>query len=69
MLAEWKFFPGQLYRKLLLKESHKKCSLQFVTSPAGSQLFWSDYTKTELFGIDAKHYVQQKINTTQHSDL
>ncbi|MCJ8737403.1 hypothetical protein PDJAM_G00023560 [Pangasius djambal] len=56
-------------RKPLLKESHKKSRLQFETSHVGDtanmwkKVLWSDETKIELFGLNAKRYVWRKPNT------
>jgi len=31
-----------------------------------NQIFWSDETKIELFGLNVKHYVWRKPGTTHH---
>uniref|UniRef100_A0AAZ3PNQ4 Transposase Tc1-like domain-containing protein n=1 Tax=Oncorhynchus tshawytscha TaxID=74940 RepID=A0AAZ3PNQ4_ONCTS len=47
-------------RKPFLKDIHKKCSLKFATSHLGDtpnmwkKVLWSDETKMELFGNNAK---------------
>ncbi|MCJ8733927.1 hypothetical protein PDJAM_G00229400 [Pangasius djambal] len=62
-------------RKPLLKESHKKSHLQFATSHVGDtanmwkKVLWSDETKIELFGLNAKRYVWLKPNTAHHPEL
>ncbi|KAL0150495.1 hypothetical protein M9458_054312 [Cirrhinus mrigala] len=61
-------------RKPLLKENHKKSRLQFATSHVGDtanmwkKVLWSDETKMELFGQNAKRYVWWKTNTAHHSE-
>lgn len=61
-------------RKALLKENHKKSRLQFATSHVGDtanmwkKVLWSDETKMELFGQNAKRYVWRKTNTAHHSE-
>uniref|UniRef100_A0A6I8Q9Z7 Uncharacterized protein n=1 Tax=Xenopus tropicalis TaxID=8364 RepID=A0A6I8Q9Z7_XENTR len=61
-------------RKPLLTENHKKSRLQFATSHVGDtanmwkKVLWSDETKTELFGQNAKLYVWRKTNTAHHSE-
>ncbi|KAL0162929.1 hypothetical protein M9458_042325, partial [Cirrhinus mrigala] len=61
-------------RKTLLKENHKKSRLQFATSHVGDtanmwkKVLWSDETKMELFGQNAKRYVWRKTNTAHHSE-
>uniref|UniRef100_A0A803KDE8 Tc1-like transposase DDE domain-containing protein n=1 Tax=Xenopus tropicalis TaxID=8364 RepID=A0A803KDE8_XENTR len=58
----------------LLTENHKKSRLQFATSHVGDtanmwkKVLWSDETKMELFGQNAKRYVWQKTNTAHHSE-
>ena len=43
--------------------------MQFATSHVGGttnmwrKVLWSDETKIEVFGLNAKHYVWQKTNT------
>uniref|UniRef100_A0A6I8RU66 Transposase n=1 Tax=Xenopus tropicalis TaxID=8364 RepID=A0A6I8RU66_XENTR len=60
-------------RKPLLTENHKS-RLQFATSHVGDtanmwkKVLWSDETKMELFGQNAKRYVWQKTNTAHHSE-
>lgn len=55
-------------RKPFLKDIHKKC-LKFATSHLGDtpnmwkKVLWSDETKIELFGNNAKRYVWRKSNT------
>uniref|UniRef100_A0A803JNW0 Tc1-like transposase DDE domain-containing protein n=1 Tax=Xenopus tropicalis TaxID=8364 RepID=A0A803JNW0_XENTR len=61
-------------RKPLLTENHKKSRLQFATSHEGDtanmwkKVLWSDETKLELFGQNAKRYVWRKTNTAHHSE-
>ena len=61
-------------REPLLKERHKKSRLQFATSHAGDtanmwkKVLWSDETKMELFGLNAKSYVWRKTNTAHHPE-
>uniref|UniRef100_A0A3Q4I3F8 Tc1-like transposase DDE domain-containing protein n=1 Tax=Neolamprologus brichardi TaxID=32507 RepID=A0A3Q4I3F8_NEOBR len=61
-------------RKPLVTENHKKSSLQFATSHVGDtanmwkKVIWSDETKMELFGQNAKRYVWRKTNTAHHSE-
>ncbi|MCJ8737809.1 hypothetical protein PDJAM_G00028230 [Pangasius djambal] len=53
---------------------HKKSHLQFATSHVGDttntwkKVFWSDETKIELFGLNAKRYVWWKPNTAHHPE-
>uniref|UniRef100_A0A8C7LU61 Tc1-like transposase DDE domain-containing protein n=1 Tax=Oncorhynchus mykiss TaxID=8022 RepID=A0A8C7LU61_ONCMY len=60
-------------RKPFLKDIHKKCSLKFATSHLGDtpnmwkKVLWSDETKIELFGNNAKCYVWRKSNTAEHT--
>uniref|UniRef100_A0AAZ1XDH6 Transposase Tc1-like domain-containing protein n=1 Tax=Oreochromis aureus TaxID=47969 RepID=A0AAZ1XDH6_OREAU len=60
-------------RKPLLTENHKKSRLQFATSHVGDtanmwkKVLWSDETKMELFGQNAKRYVWRKL-TLHHSE-
>uniref|UniRef100_A0A8C7KC88 Transposase Tc1-like domain-containing protein n=1 Tax=Oncorhynchus kisutch TaxID=8019 RepID=A0A8C7KC88_ONCKI len=59
-------------RKPFLKDIHKKCHLKFATSHLGDtsnmwkKVLWSDETKIELFGNNAKRYVWRKSNTAHH---
>uniref|UniRef100_A0A8K9UU74 Tc1-like transposase DDE domain-containing protein n=1 Tax=Oncorhynchus mykiss TaxID=8022 RepID=A0A8K9UU74_ONCMY len=61
-------------RKPFLKDIHKKCCLKFATSQLGDtpnmwkKVLWSDETKIELFGNNAKHYVWRKSNTAHHTE-
>ncbi|MCI4382361.1 hypothetical protein PGIGA_G00014040 [Pangasianodon gigas] len=61
-------------RKPMLKGSHKKSRLQFTTSHVGDtanmwkKVLWSDESKIELFGLNAKRYVWQKPNTAHHPE-
>uniref|UniRef100_A0A669CAE8 Protein 4.1 n=1 Tax=Oreochromis niloticus TaxID=8128 RepID=A0A669CAE8_ORENI len=61
-------------RKPLLTENHKKSRLQFATSHVGDtsnmwkKVLWSDETKMELSGQNAKRYVWQKTTTAHHSE-
>uniref|UniRef100_A0AAZ1XEM8 Transposase Tc1-like domain-containing protein n=1 Tax=Oreochromis aureus TaxID=47969 RepID=A0AAZ1XEM8_OREAU len=56
------------------EENHKKSRLQFATSHVGDtanmwkKVLWSDETKMELFGQNAKRYVWRKTNTAHHSE-
>uniref|UniRef100_A0A8C7QZS1 Transposase Tc1-like domain-containing protein n=1 Tax=Oncorhynchus mykiss TaxID=8022 RepID=A0A8C7QZS1_ONCMY len=60
-------------RKTFLKDIHKKCRLKFATSHLGDtpnmwkKVLWSDETKIELFGNNAKRYVWRKSNTAEHT--
>uniref|UniRef100_A0A8K9XX01 Transposase Tc1-like domain-containing protein n=1 Tax=Oncorhynchus mykiss TaxID=8022 RepID=A0A8K9XX01_ONCMY len=60
-------------RKPFLKDIHKKCRLKFATSHLGDtpnmwkKALWSDETKIELFGNNAKRYVWRKSNTAEHT--
>ncbi|CDQ58130.1 unnamed protein product [Oncorhynchus mykiss] len=57
---------GRVARKPFLKDNHKKCRLKFATSHLGDtpnmwkKVLWSDETKIELFGHNAKRYVWRK---------
>uniref|UniRef100_W5NN98 Tc1-like transposase DDE domain-containing protein n=1 Tax=Lepisosteus oculatus TaxID=7918 RepID=W5NN98_LEPOC len=59
-------------RKPFLKDIHKKSRLKFATSHLGDtpnmwkKVLWSDETKIELFGHNAKRYVWRKSNTAHH---
>ena len=55
-------------RKPLLKERHKKSRLQFDTANMWKKVLWSDETKMELFGLNAKRYVWRKTNTAHHPE-
>lgn len=61
-------------RKPFLKDIHKKCNLKFATSHLGDtpnmwkKVLWSDETKFELFGNNAKRYVWRKSNTAHHPE-
>uniref|UniRef100_A0A669EVF3 Transposase n=1 Tax=Oreochromis niloticus TaxID=8128 RepID=A0A669EVF3_ORENI len=61
-------------RKPLLTENHKKSRLQFATSHVGDtanmwkKVLWSDETKMQLFGQNAKRYVWRKTTTAHHSE-
>uniref|UniRef100_A0A8C7IDD5 Transposase n=1 Tax=Oncorhynchus kisutch TaxID=8019 RepID=A0A8C7IDD5_ONCKI len=61
-------------RKPFLKDIHKKCHLKFATSHLGDtpnmwkKVLWSDETKIELFGNNAKRYVWRKSNTAHHPE-
>lgn len=61
-------------RKPFLKDIHKKCRLKFATSHLGDtpnmwkKVLWSDETKIELFGNNAKRYVWRKSNTAHHPE-
>ncbi|MBN3280925.1 TCB1 transposase, partial [Polyodon spathula] len=56
-------------RKPLLKINHLKACMEFATKhlsdPAKmlQKVLWSDETKLELFGLNAKHYVWHRPNT------
>ncbi|CDQ69096.1 unnamed protein product [Oncorhynchus mykiss] len=60
-------------RKQFLKDIHKKCCLKFATSHVGDtpnmwkKVLWSDETKIELFGNNAKRNVWRKSNTAEHT--
>uniref|UniRef100_A0A8C7SEP5 Tc1-like transposase DDE domain-containing protein n=1 Tax=Oncorhynchus mykiss TaxID=8022 RepID=A0A8C7SEP5_ONCMY len=64
---------GRVARKPFLKDIHKKCRLKFATSHLGDtpnmwkKVLWSDETKIELFGNNAKRYVWRKSNTAEHT--
>ena len=51
----------------MLKQDHKKSCLQFAKSHVGDtanmwkKVLWSDETKIELFGLNAKRNVWQKL--------
>ncbi|CAB1432769.1 unnamed protein product [Pleuronectes platessa] len=61
-------------RKPLLKGIHKKSRLEFARSHVGDtanmwkKVLWSDETKIELFGLNAKRYVWRKPNTAHHPE-
>uniref|UniRef100_A0A803KFC9 Transposase Tc1-like domain-containing protein n=1 Tax=Xenopus tropicalis TaxID=8364 RepID=A0A803KFC9_XENTR len=61
-------------RKPLLTENHKKSGLQFATSHVGDtanmwkKVLWSDKTKMELFGQNAKRPVFGSIHLPINSD-
>ena len=61
-------------RKPLLKANHNKSHLEFATSHVGDKanmwkkVLWSDETKIELFGLNAKRYVWWKPNTAHHPE-
>ena len=61
-------------RKPFLKDIHKKSRLKFATSHLGDtpnmwkKVLWSDETKIELFGHNAKRYVWRKSNTAHHPE-
>uniref|UniRef100_A0A8K9XU40 Tc1-like transposase DDE domain-containing protein n=1 Tax=Oncorhynchus mykiss TaxID=8022 RepID=A0A8K9XU40_ONCMY len=62
-MEEWPF----------LKDIHKNGCLKFATSHLGDtpnmwkKVLWSDETKIELFGNNAKRYVWRKSNTAEHT--
>jgi len=56
-------------QKPLLRKRHMTAHLEFAkrhvkdSESLRQNILWSDETKNELFGLNAKHYVWQKMNT------
>ena len=61
-------------RKPLLKKTRIKSRLEFPRRHVGDsetkwkKILWSDETKIELFGLNAKRYVWRKPNTAHHPE-
>ena len=59
-------------RKPLLQKVHLESCLRYARNHSGDSdamrqnIFWSDETKMELFGLNAKRYVWQKPNAAHH---
>ena len=59
-------------QKPLLRKRHMTACLEFAkrhvkdSESMRERLLWSDKTKIELFGLNAKHYVWRKTTTVHH---
>ena len=71
------FHKSRLYgkvarRKPLLRKSHMRACLKFAkrhvkeSESTRQKILWSDETKIELFGLNAKCYVWQKLSKAHH---